>query len=553
MSDATQPLPASSAMPPGSFNAPPRGAAADLTGQTVGDFHILRRLGQGGMGQVYLAEQCSLKRKVALKFLRPDLTANTTALHRFRKEAESVARLAHGNIVQVYAFGEAAGRQYMALEYVEGRNLRDYLNRKGPLDLPVALSIMRQVAAALQRAAESGIVHRDIKPENILLTRKGEVKVADFGLSRDVSGEEDLHLTKSGTTLGTPLYMSPEQVQGQPLDPRSDIYSFGVTCYHMLAGQPPFRGQTPFDVALQHVQSQPTPLTELRPDLPPELCALIHRMMSKDPAQRPQSGREVLRELTQPRGHSGDNPFAGMTLDVPRGSSSRLPELPADATAPANLVRPPVPERRRRFGVILGVSVVLALFCGAGLRQLLGARAIPPAPPREDHPVLPVVSDNERFLLQAVKEYANPKADKVREGLAFHFRLGHLYLEQKRYAEAQRLFEDLAKRTDAPPQYNSLGTLGLAIVYALEDDTIASTRAFQELKVKNVTPRGPFLGVPLPPEDLINLKYWVLTAVERNATHGRLTGLMEKVRDELKVSKLRPPPPVAQTKGKAGP
>src|SRR5438270_6695171 len=157
---------------------------------------------------------------------------------------------------------------------------------------------MRQVAAALQRAGEAGIVHRDVKPENMLLTRKGEVKVADFGLSRVFGQDQDLSVTQSGQTVGTPLYMSPEQVQGKPLDPRSDIYSFGVTCYHVLAGRPPFQGGHPFEVAIQHVQNEPPPLAGLRPDLPAELVALVHRMMSKDPAARPQTGREVLRAIS---------------------------------------------------------------------------------------------------------------------------------------------------------------------------------------------------------------------------------------------------------------
>src|SRR3954462_15064343 len=204
----------------------PEAPQLDLSGRTLADFHVLRKIDQGGMGQVYLAEQVSLKRKVALKILRPEMAASPQALARFKAEAEAVARATHANIVQVYAFGEAEGMPYMALEYVEGRNLRDYLAKKGPPDLMIALSIMRQIAAALQRASELGIVHRDIKPENILLTRKGEVKVADFGLSRcfDDTGQA-LHLTQSGVTMGTPLYMSPEQVEGKPVDHRTDIYS----------------------------------------------------------------------------------------------------------------------------------------------------------------------------------------------------------------------------------------------------------------------------------------------------------------------------------------
>src|SRR5262249_5950160 len=156
----------------------------------------------------------------------------------------------HPNIVHVYAFGEERGLHYMALEYVEGRNLGQYLMKKGTVDVPVAISIVRQIAAALQRASELGIIHRDIKPENLLLTRRGEVKVADFGLSRCFGTDRPAaNLTHSGMTVGTPLYMSPEQVQGLAVDPRTDIYSLGVTCYHMLAGQPPFRGNTAFELA----------------------------------------------------------------------------------------------------------------------------------------------------------------------------------------------------------------------------------------------------------------------------------------------------------------
>src|SRR5271157_2953067 len=199
MDHATKPI--------ASVSAPP-GQEIDLTGKTLGDYKILRRLGQGGMGQVFLAEQISLKRKVALKLLKPELAANSTSLARFKAEAEAVAKATHANIVQVYAIHEIGGNHIMALEYVEGRNLREFLEKKGPPEVLLGLSIMRQIAAALQRASELGIIHRDIKPENILLTRKGEAKVADFGLSR-VFSESDApapNLTQSNVTMGTPLY-----------------------------------------------------------------------------------------------------------------------------------------------------------------------------------------------------------------------------------------------------------------------------------------------------------------------------------------------------------
>ena len=235
MPDASPHPPAeATSAPPASPPPPP----PDLTGRTLGDYQVLRRLGVGGMGQVYLARQLSLKREVALKLLRTDQAANSTALLRFQAEAEAVAKLNHPNIVHIHHLGEFEGQRYMVLEYVEGRNLRDHLARRGPPDLPVTLSIIRQVVIALQKAHDEGIVHRDIKPENILVTRKVEVKVTDFGLSRFFAGEtQALNLTQSGITLGTPLYMSPEQVQGKPVDHRSDIYSLGVTCYHLFDGR----------------------------------------------------------------------------------------------------------------------------------------------------------------------------------------------------------------------------------------------------------------------------------------------------------------------------
>src|SRR5260370_9297493 len=168
----------------------PSSNIADLTGKTIQDFKVLRRLGQGGMGQVYLAEQISLKRNVALKILKPDLAANEISLERFKREAQHVARATHANIVQVYAIDKWGGLHYMALEYVDGLNLREYLAKKGPPQIPLALSIMRQVASPLAEANEHGSVHRDITPQNILLTPKRHVKVADFGLAHLFPREE---------------------------------------------------------------------------------------------------------------------------------------------------------------------------------------------------------------------------------------------------------------------------------------------------------------------------------------------------------------------------
>lgn len=287
----------------------------DLIGKQLGDFKIHKLLGQGGMGEVYLAEQVSLKRRVALKILRRDMVKDEKYLRRFEAEAKAVAPISHPNIVSVISIGEAEGIHYIALEYVQGMNLRDYVDRKGPLDQSTCRFIMRKVAEALQRAGDEGIVHRDIKPENVLVTRKNEVKVADFGLARQVTGDK-VDLTQTGVTMGTPLYMSPEQVEGKALDPRSDIYSFGIMCYYMMTGKPPFRGETAMAVAIQHVKGTPEPLSLLRPDLPQELIAIVEKMMAKSPDQRYQTAKEIIRDLNRMRSRNASPTETAIAIAV---------------------------------------------------------------------------------------------------------------------------------------------------------------------------------------------------------------------------------------------
>jgi serine/threonine-protein kinase len=465
--------------------ASPGSTAADLTGQVLGDFAILRRLGQGGMGQVYLAEQISLKRKTALKILKAELAGNAEALQRFKAEAEAVARATHAAIVQVYAVGEARGLHYMALEYVEGCNLKDYLARKGPPSLVLALTIMRQVAAALQRAGELGIVHRDIKPENILLTRKGEVKVADFGLSRCFAGEQSApSVTQTGMTLGTPLYMSPEQVEGKPLDSRSDIYSFGVTCYHLLAGRPPFQGASAFDLAVQHVQVEPAPLSHVRPDLPADLIAIIHKMLAKRPEQRYQTGRELLRELTRLR-----EALAGTVR--PSESQTRV-KVPAPVSASRTqhaTANEKQAARAKRIGLASLVfgSILLALAVGA----LLGwQRHTPPPVPEAPEPP-PVekrgetpdpLQQREQALRAAVARSDNPPDEaQLALGVEHRLQLALFYLEQWRLDEADHYFTELIDNPAMVKPYSALGALGHAMVLAFRDQAQESVKGFLDL------------------------------------------------------------------------
>src|SRR4051812_24341911 len=366
MSDPEQPPPdTGTAADSLSWDIPP--PARDLTGVTLGDFEVERILGRGGMGEVYLARQVSLNRPVAMKVLRPDLLTKPTYLARFEAEATTVAKLNHPNIVHIYTLGCVDGIRFIAMEYVQGTNLKDYLVKKGALDLNLALSIMKQAGLGIGAAGELGLIHRDIKPENLLMTRKGQVKIADFGLCRDQDSER-LDITQPGITLGTPLYMSPEQAQGHALDHRSDLYSLGGTFYHMLAGEPPFRAETPLAIALKHVKDKPVSLAVHRPDLPPELVRLVMKLMAKSLADRYQSASEMLRDLAKIRGALNTLPIAEAEAD---NASASAPNARTRSVATATATN----GRAGRSST--AVAVKRSLDWGRGLANLrLGSRTL---------------------------------------------------------------------------------------------------------------------------------------------------------------------------------
>jgi serine/threonine-protein kinase len=301
------------------------------------------------MAEVWLAEQTSLKRNVALKLLRSDLMEDENYVKRFQTEAKAAAGLNHPNIVQVYTVGCEKGQHFIVQEYVHGQTLKALLQKRGPLDVPLALMIIRQVAAALQAAGDQGIVHRDIKPENIMVNRKGEVKVADFGLAQ-LQGGERLGLTQEGVTMGTPLYMSPEQVSGKKVDRRSDIYSLGVTCYHMLAGVPPFQGENAVSVAVKHLHETPPPIIEARPDLPLAVCQLIEKMIAKQPEDRYQDALSIVNDVRK------------LAKAVRTGEP--IEELSTEGATAA----PQFPTRRPALVLSLLCLLVLLLSAGMGWR-----------------------------------------------------------------------------------------------------------------------------------------------------------------------------------------
>ncbi|HRE92345.1 MAG TPA: serine/threonine-protein kinase, partial [Myxococcota bacterium] len=277
-----------------------------LVGQVLASqFRILKKLGQGGMGAVFLAEQLEMERKVVVKVLHEEVSAqNPIIIERFKREAKAVAQLNHPNIVQVFVFGHADnGQLYLAMEYIEGRDLGSELGH-GVLAQPRALKILDQVCAALIEAHGAGIVHRDLKPENIMLAQRhgnpDYVKVLDFGIAKlHDSGDSKPALTQQGTVFGTPRYMSPEQVRGQPVDARSDLYALGLILYEMVCGRHPFEAVTTIDYLMKHV-NEPVPVPSVvfsELEISPRIEALVLKCLEKDPALRYQSAAELQRDV----------------------------------------------------------------------------------------------------------------------------------------------------------------------------------------------------------------------------------------------------------------
>jgi non-specific serine/threonine protein kinase len=269
-----------------------------MIGKTISHYKIIEKLGEGGMGEVYLAEDTSLDRKVALKFLPKAYTADANAISRFKREAKAVAKLNHPNIITVYEISEFEDTTFIAMEYVEGSSLRDVI-KEGEMSIDIVKNIATQICEGLNEAHKVGITHRDIKPENILIDRQGRVKVLDFGLAQ-IKGAN--RLTKETSTLGTLKYMSPEQYKRSKIDHRTDIWSFGVVLFEILTGELPFRGE--YEAALMYsvVNEEPKSLISLRHDTPQNLQQIVSKTLEKDPENRYQNIEDILIELkkTQP-------------------------------------------------------------------------------------------------------------------------------------------------------------------------------------------------------------------------------------------------------------
>jgi beta-lactam-binding protein with PASTA domain/predicted Ser/Thr protein kinase len=258
-----------------------------------GRYRIVRKLGTGGMANVYLAEDQDLGRRVAIKILDDRHASDNQFVERFRREAQNAAGLSHPNIVSIYDRGEAEGTYYIAMEYLDGRTLKELILSRGPAPTHVAIDYTRQILAALRFAHRNGIVHRDIKPHNVLVDSDGRLKVTDFGIARAGASE----MTEAGSIVGTAQYLSPEQAKGTPVDARSDIYSAGVVLYELLTGRVPFSGDTAVEIAMRHLSAVPEPPSAIREEVPHELDMVTLRALAKDPEDRYQTAEEMDGEL----------------------------------------------------------------------------------------------------------------------------------------------------------------------------------------------------------------------------------------------------------------
>jgi len=360
-----------SKLPPPDQPLVPPTALNNLAGSTFGGYRIVRKLAQGGMGVIYEAIQVKLDRKVALKILTEPLAGRPEFFQRFEREAKAAAALNHPNVVQVHDFGEAEGRHFIIMEFVEGQNLSAYVAVRGPLPVAEALDIIEQAAGALKAAAAKAIVHRDIKPSNLMLTRNGIVKVADLGLARIINQDSDLTMSN---IVGSPHFIAPEQAaDSRIVDHRVDIYSLGLTLFFLVTGKYPYDGNSPISIVLAHSQKPLPTAAEFGIQLPAEVEALIGRMSAKEAGDRYQDYDSLLADLRRVR--AGQAPVAVPT------PAAFAPSPVVATTAPVTPVPMPTPlptplpgsvPSRKEWIIGIAVLAFVIIFAAVCIILVLG-------------------------------------------------------------------------------------------------------------------------------------------------------------------------------------
>jgi len=335
----------------------------------AGRYRLERKLGSGGMADVWLAEDQELGRRVAVKILHERYANDEQFVERFRREATHAAGLSHQNIVSIFDRGSVNGSYFIVMEYVEGRTLKELLVTRGPCPVPVAISYARQVLAALRYAHRNGIIHRDIKPHNVIVDREGRIKVADFGIARAGTTSQ---MTEAGSIIGTAQYLSPEQARGAPVDESSDLYSTGIVLYELLTGKVPFTGESAVEIAMKHLSQVPDPPSSIRREIPHDVDLVVLRALAKDPADRYRSATEMDRDLELvARGEAVGRETADAATIVLSGEhdataltqASRRP-LPASGGERYRTYDTPVSRGRSIWPWLIGIGVALALAAG---------------------------------------------------------------------------------------------------------------------------------------------------------------------------------------------
>jgi eukaryotic-like serine/threonine-protein kinase len=346
-----------------------------MSDSVVGDrYRVEARIGQGGMAEVYRGFDPVLGRTVAIKVLLPQFARDAGFVARFRREAQAAARLNQSNIVGVYDTGADGDRQYIVMEFVEGRTLAEFLAGGRRLTPTQAVELTQKIAAALASAHAQGIVHRDIKPGNVMVTRDGLVKVMDFGIARM---QTDITAPQTSSVIGTPTYLSPEQAQGQAVDARSDLYSLGCVLYELLAGRPPFTGDTPVAIAYKQVNETPVPPSAHNPDVPPRLDAVVMKCLAKNPANRYQTAEEFSADLERVKLGQDVEATPLMAAGI-GGDATQVIARPA----PTQVMRPPEEDGSSRkvwLGVLIGLLIFGLLAAGGYLiGQAISNKDAPP-------------------------------------------------------------------------------------------------------------------------------------------------------------------------------